>query len=81
MGNVFEGSLNPEIRDMFVKSNVYTKEECSKCWNRFFCSGGCAANAFNMNGSINKPYEIACEMQKKRTECALALTAALAEEE
>lgn len=81
MGTVFEGKLNEDIRNMFVKSNVYTKEECKKCWNRFFCSGGCAANAFNMNGDINKPYDIACEMQKKRTECAIALAAVLSEKE
>ena len=80
MGTVFEGKLNPEIREMFRKSNVYTKDECRRCWNRFYCSGGCAANAFNMNGDINKPYDIACEMQKKRTECAIAMAAALAEE-
>lgn len=79
MGTVFDGRLNPKIRDMFAKSNVYTKEECAACWNRFYCSGGCAANAFNMNGDINKPYEISCEMQKKRTECAIAMAAALAE--
>ncbi len=79
MGNVYDGIQNNEIRDMFIKSNVYTKDECKKCWNRFFCSGGCAANAFNMNGDINKPYFIACEMQRKRTECALALAARLAQ--
>lgn len=79
MGTVFEGKLDPGIREMFRKTNVYTKDDCRGCWNRFFCSGGCAANAFNMNGDINKPYAIACEMQKKRTECAIAMAAALAE--
>lgn len=81
MGNVFQGEVDPKIREMFLKTNVYTKDECKKCWNRFYCSGGCAANAFNMNGDINKPYDIACEMQKKRTECAIALAAVLANEE
>ncbi len=79
MGTVFEGVLDPAIREKFRKTNVYTKKECSECWNRFYCSGGCAANAFNMNGDINKPYDISCEMQKKRTECAIALAAALSE--
>ncbi len=80
MGNVFDGELDSKIRNMFIKSNVYTKDDCKKCWNRFFCSGGCAANAFNMNGDINKPYRIACEMQKKRSECAIAMAACLAED-
>lgn len=75
MGNVFEGKLDENIRDMFVKSNIYTKEACSSCWARFYCSGGCAANAINMNGDINKPYRLACEMEKKRVECAIAIKA------
>ncbi len=80
MGNVFDGKIDENIRGMFMKSNIYTKEECSNCWARFFCSGGCAANAINMNGDINKPYRLACEMEKKRLECAIAIKALEAEE-
>ncbi len=81
MGNVFDGVLDENVRDMFVKSNVYTKEGCGDCWARFFCSGGCAANAISMNGDINKPYKLACEMEKKRVECAIAIKAIEAQEE
>ncbi len=80
MGNVFDGVLDENVRDMFVKSNVYTKEGCGDCWARFFCSGGCAANAISMNGDINKPYKLACEMEKKRVECAIAIKAIEAQE-
>lgn len=38
-----------------------------------FCSGGCQANHYNFNGDFKVPYKIACEMQKKRIECAIAL--------
>lgn len=75
MGNVFDGKIDENIRDMFLKSNIYTKEDCGNCWARFYCSGGCAANAINMNGDINKPYKMACEMEKKRVECAIAIKA------
>lgn len=81
MGNVFEGKLDETVRDLFVKSNIYTKEDCASCWARFYCSGGCAANAINMNGDINKPYKLACEMEKKRVECAIAIKAIEAMEE
>ena len=81
MGNVFEGKIDENIRDMFVKSNIYTKEDCADCWARFYCSGGCAANAINMNGDINKPYRMACEMEKKRVECAIAIKAIEAAED
>ena len=45
LGNVDEGILNTDIRDEFKCCNVYAKEKCRKCFARFYCSGGCAANA------------------------------------
>ncbi len=71
MGNVTEGKLNTNIQEKFKESNVYTKEECSKCWAKFYCSGGCAANAHQFNNDINIPYKVGCELEKKRVECAL----------
>lgn len=71
MGNVTEGKLNTNIQEQFKESNVYTKEECSKCWAKFYCSGGCAANAHQFNNDINIPYKVGCELEKKRVECAL----------
>ena len=35
----------------------------------------------SLSGSINGAYEIGCEMQKKRIECAIMIKAALADEE
>jgi len=71
MGNVDDGIINRNVQNLFKNSNVYTKIECSECWCRFYCSGGCAANAFHFNSDINIPYKIGCEMEKKRVECAL----------
>lgn len=77
MGNVNSGTaLNEEIRAVFTRSNVYTKEACRDCWAKFYCSGGCAANAFQFNQDIDKPYTIGCELEKKRVECALWIKAA-----
>jgi len=78
MGNVFDGELNQEIKQQFETSNVYTKDKCRECWAKFYCSGGCPANAYQLNGDINKPYEIGCELEKKRVECALMIQAAIA---
>ncbi|MBP2027523.1 uncharacterized protein J2Z35_001320 [Acetoanaerobium pronyense] len=77
MGNILEKEINlPEdMRQTFRNAHVYSKEECSKCWARFYCSGGCHANAYNFNDDILKPYELGCEMQKKRVECALMVEA------
>ena len=75
MGNVAQGKIDNKIKDYFEKSNIYTKEKCKNCFAKFYCSGGCSANAWNFNGDINKPYELACEFEKKRVECAIAIEA------
>ena len=76
LGNVDEGILNTDISDEFKCCNVYAKEKCRKCFARFYCSGGCAANAYNFSGDICGAYDIGCELQKKRIECAIMIKAA-----
>lgn len=78
MGNVFDGIQNTELRDEFKCCNVYTKEKCRNCFARFYCSGGCAANSYKFHGSINDAYDIGCELQRKRVECAIMIKAATA---
>ena len=80
MGNVFEGVTRTDIRDRFKACNVYTKEKCSRCFAKFYCSGGCAANAYNFHHDINDAYDIGCELMRKRVECAIMIKAALADE-
>lgn len=67
--------LNLDIAKQFKKAHIYNKPACRDCWAKFYCSGGCQANNYNFNGDMNIPYEIGCEMQKKRIECAIALKA------
>ena len=81
MGNVDTGVVNTDIRDEFKTCNVYAKPGCKDCFARFYCSGGCSANAYNFSGSINGAYDIGGEMQKKRIECAIMIKAALADDE
>lgn len=45
MGNVNENKIDENIEKMFERSNVYTKEKCKNCFAKFYCSGGCSANA------------------------------------
>ncbi len=81
MGNVDDGIVNTAVRDEFKNCNVYAKEKCKDCFAKFYCSGGCAANSYNFHGSINDAYDIGCEMQRKRIECAIMIKAALADGE
>ncbi len=77
LGNVDEGITNTAVRDEFKLCNVYAKDKCRDCFARFYCSGGCAANSYKFHGSITDAYDIGCEMQKKRIECAIMIKAAL----
>ena len=76
MGNVEEGITNKDIMNEFKCCNVYAKDACKKCFAKFYCSGGCAANAYNFTGSINGTYDVGCELQRKRVECAIMIKAA-----
>ncbi len=80
LGNVDTGIVNTDIVESFKGCNVYAKDKCRNCFSKFYCSGGCAANSYNFHGSINDVYEIGCELQRKRVECAIMIQAALAEE-
>lgn len=80
MGNVDDGITNTDIREQFKACNVYSKEKCRNCFAKFYCSGGCAANSYNFHGNINDAYDLGCELQRKRVECAIMIKAALAEE-
>jgi len=73
LGNVWEGPTNEAVMALFKKSHVLSKAECRECWARFFCGGGCHANAFNFNQDLSKPYSLGCQLQKKRLECAIYL--------
>lgn len=79
MGNVDDGITKPEIADEFRGCSVYSKEKCKNCFAKFYCSGGCMANSYKFHGSIHDAYDIGCEMQRKRVECAIMIKAALAE--
>ena len=71
MGNVLEKTFDTSIQKEFGQCNVYTKNECRNCWAKFYCSGGCLANAHQFNGTINSVYDIGCELERKRVECAI----------
>ena len=80
MGNVDDGITKPEIADEFRGCNVYTKEKCRNCFAKFYCSGGCMANSYHFHGTIHDTYDIGCEMERKRVECAIMIKAALSQE-
>ncbi len=81
LGNVEEGLVKKDIVEDFRGCSVYSKESCKSCFARFYCSGGCMANSYKFHNTINDTYEVSCEMERKRVECAIMIQAALADEE
>ena len=75
LGNVWDGIVHSEIREQFKNACLFTRKECSDCFAKFICSGGCNANNYHFNGDIDKPYQVTCEMMKKRVECAMHILA------
>lgn len=75
LGNVYEGLKNMKMMHDFRANHVFSKPTCVDCWAKFFCSGGCHANNESFAGDIHKPYDITCEIQKKRVECAMMIQA------
>ncbi len=75
VGNLHDGIKNTSLSDDFQKANILTKDECSKCFAKLYCSGGCHANSYYLNNDILKPDDSFCQMQRKRIECAIMIEA------
>ncbi|MCL2014886.1 MAG: SPASM domain-containing protein, partial [Defluviitaleaceae bacterium] len=76
LGNLDDGIINTVGK--FSECNIYNKPDCDACWAKYFCGGGCAANAYHLNNNIMQPDKIGCDLQRKRTECAIYLAVARA---
>ena len=73
LGDIWHGVANEKLREEFAGCGINSRPGCMGCWARLYCSGGCAANAFNDTGSIAGVYELGCELFKKRLECAIMI--------
>lgn len=80
MGSVMDGSFDTHAQARYKACNVLTKPDCRECWAKYYCSGGCLANAYIYNGDLYKPFKMGCLTERKRLECALAIMAIRAEE-
>lgn len=71
LGDIWNGVNNDKLVEKFSACNAYSRKECKDCWAKFYCSGGCAANALHASGKIEGVYPQFCELFKKRMECAI----------
>ncbi|MEG1523640.1 MAG: thioether cross-link-forming SCIFF peptide maturase [Clostridia bacterium] len=73
MGSVFDGNIDERIQAQFSNCNVCTKAKCKDCWAKYYCSGGCLANAYLYGGGLDQPHDMSCKMMQKRLECAIGI--------
>ena len=75
MGNVheedFPGESYNNIKNIFNNINVNTSIECSSCWARYLCGGGCAVHSYLYNNDLSKPSKRRCIMAKSILEALL----------
>ncbi len=73
LGHVSQPELDGAKRDLFAQCSVLTKERCKRCWAKYYCGGGCMANACLYGGGLMEPHEMSCALMKKRIECAIGV--------
>lgn len=73
LGDFEQGIINTKMKEMFYEANLSDKPQCNDCWAKFYCGGGCLANAYSFNSNIMIPDKIGCELEKKRLECAIMI--------
>lgn len=75
LGNIKEDAFENKMYDLFNSAHIYNKDKCKECWAKFYCSGGCHANAYHINKDMKEPYDLGCELEKKRIECGIGIKA------
>ncbi len=73
LGNVFDGIKRQDIREEFSDISIMSKPKCLDCFAKYYCGGGCSANAYNSCGKLCATYDTGCELTKKRFELSLAI--------
>ena len=73
MGSVLTGEFDCEAQKRYAGCTVYTKDGCADCEAKYYCSGGCMANAVHFEGDMNKPYKAGCSLMRKRFLTSLAI--------
>ena len=60
------GNIYKEIDKIKINKNIslFKCEECSNCWARYLCGGGCWYNSYIVNQNVFKPDSVICSLKK-----------------
>ena len=79
LGTVFEGVDHALQDDYLVRHHIANKTDCSQCWARPLCAGGCYHEAQTRYGSTERPNLHYCEWIRRWTHTCLEVYGTLAE--
>jgi uncharacterized protein len=79
LGSVFEGVDHALQDDYLVRHHIANKTDCSQCWARPLCAGGCYHEAQTRYGSTERPNLHYCEWIRRWTHTCLEVYGTLAE--
>ena len=79
LGTVYEGLDQQAQIDFLEKNHIADKTDCSKCWARPLCSGGCYHEAYTRYGETTHPNLHYCEWIRGWTHICLEIYGEIAE--
>jgi uncharacterized protein len=79
LGNVFDGFDNKK-RSMLFNRTVEQRRQCSCCWARYLCGGGCVAVPAEIGNSILENDNRVCEIAKHIAKLAMYVNTVLTDE-
>lgn len=71
MGSVQEG-LTRAVTERILAQPFDQRTECSRCWARHYCGGGCHHDNQTSQGAIERPNPVSCELFRHGMDRALA---------
>jgi len=72
MGDVFSGHSS-EMQKEYYLCYVDNMPKCKDCWSRYLCGGSCIAESYEINGSIDLPHDLRCDLHKHVTELSVMI--------
>ena len=79
IGSVTEGIDRTKQDDFLTRHHIANKTDCSTCWARPLCAGGCYHEAHTRYGSTERPNLHYCEWIRRWTDTCLRVYGTLAE--
>ena len=79
LGTVFDGVDHTRQDDFLTKHHIANKTDCSTCWARPLCAGGCYHEAHTRYGSTVEPNLHYCDWIRSWTNTCLEVYGTLAE--